>query len=88
MITVILGYMARYFSALRIYEMIEIVSNLKPIREQRKISQQELADISGISVRMIRYYESLDAMPSIINAYKLSQILEVPLDELFPAVDR
>jgi DNA-binding YbaB/EbfC family protein len=25
--------------------MIEITSNLKPIREQRKISQQELADI-------------------------------------------
>ena len=67
--------------------MIEIVSNLKPIREQRKISQQELADISGISVRMIRYYESLDAMPSIINAYKLSHILNVTLDELFPAVE-
>ena len=67
--------------------MIEIVSNLKPIREQRKISQQELADISGISVRMIRYYESLDAIPSIINAYKLSQILNVSIDELFPAKD-
>lgn len=67
--------------------MIEIISNLKPIREQRKISQQELADISGISVRMIRYYESLDAMPSIINAYKLSQILNVSIDELFPAKD-
>ena len=67
--------------------MIEIISNLKPIREQRKISQQELADISGISVRMIRYYESLDAMPSIINAYKLSQILNVSIDELFPARD-
>ena len=67
--------------------MSEITSNLKPIREQRKISQQELADISGISVRMIRYYESLDAMPSIINAYKLSQILDVPISELFPATD-
>ena len=67
--------------------MIEITSKLKPIREQRKISQQELADISGISVRMIRYYESLDAIPSIINAYKLSQILNVSIDELFPAKD-
>ncbi len=63
--------------------LFSIGSNLKDIREHKNISQRELADITGISVRTIRYYETLDAMPSVINAYKLAICLDVSLEELF-----
>lgn len=33
------------------------MNNLKSIRESRGLSQSQLADASGVNVRMIQYYE-------------------------------
>lgn len=61
-----------------------ITSNLKEIRTEKNISQQELSEKTGISIRCIRYYEALTRMPSILNAYRISATLGTPISEIFP----
>lgn len=59
-------------------------SSLGIIRSEKNISQQELADMTGISLRCIKYYEALVQIPSLKNAYKISQSLNTDLETLFP----
>lgn len=61
------------------------MSNLKQIRESLNISQSELAEKSGVSVRMIQYYEQ--GVKDInkaqaITVYKLSEALECSVEDL------
>ena len=67
--------------------MENITSNLRNIRTEKNISQLELSAKTGISVRCIKYYEALTRIPSLLNAYKLSETLETPITELFPYSD-
>ena len=64
-----------------------LTSNLKSIRMDKNISQQELSDKTGISVRCIKYYETLRRMPSVINAYRLSATLDTTIQDLFPYME-
>ena len=61
------------------------MSNLKNIRTQRGYSQSKLAELSGVSLRMIQYYEQ--GVNDINKAeaetvYKLAQTLECNMEEL------
>ena len=58
---------------------------LKEIREEKGLSQQHLANISGVSVRMIQKYEQGDkdiTKASVTTVYKLARALEVSIYEL------
>jgi DNA-binding XRE family transcriptional regulator len=59
-------------------------SSLRAIRTEKKISQKELSDMTGISIRCIKYYESLAQTPTLINAYKISQSLDADIETIFP----
>lgn len=55
------------------------MSRLKKKREDKKLSQRELAELSGVSLRMIQHYEQ--GIKDINKAhamtvYKLSEALE------------
>jgi Predicted transcriptional regulators len=67
--------------------MDNITSNLRTVRTEKNISQKELSAKTGISVRCIKYYEALTRLPSLINAYRLSETLDTPITELFPYND-
>ena len=59
--------------------------NLKEIRDNKGYSQQKLADISGVSVRMIQKYEQGDkdiTKASVTTVYNLARALEVSIYEL------
>lgn len=59
--------------------------NLKEIRDNKGYSQQHLANISGVSVRMIQKYEQGDkdiTKASVTTVYKLARALEVSIYEL------
>lgn len=51
---------------------------LKKIREEKGITQEQLAQCSGISRRMIQKYESAVARPRYDAAEKLASALEIP----------
>ena len=55
------------------------------IKQQRKIhdvSQEELSNKSGISVKTIQRWESAERSPRIDELQKVSQVLNVPLEDL------
>lgn len=61
------------------------MSNLKNIRKERGYSQKQLADLSGVNVRMIQFYEQGARDINIAQAdtvYKLAQALECNMEEL------
>lgn len=61
------------------------MSNLKRIRQRLGMSQKQLAEISGVSVRMIQHYEQ--GVKDInkaqaITVYRLAEALGCKMDNL------
>lgn len=55
---------------------------LKKIREDKGLTQEQLAKQSGISSRMIQKYESGGSRPRYDAAEKLAQALDISISEL------
>jgi transcriptional regulator with XRE-family HTH domain len=55
---------------------------LREARERRKLTQDGLAERSGIPVSSIRSWEQGQRLPSLTAAASLARALEVTLDEL------
>lgn len=61
------------------------MTNLKQYREMRKLSQRELAEKSGVSLRTLQDYEQGRKpinQAAAITVYKLSEVLECNVWEL------
>lgn len=58
-------------------------NKIKKYRFAAEISQQQLADVCGVSRETICRLETNKANPSLELAYKISRFLRVPLEELF-----
>lgn len=59
--------------------------NLKKLRDKRGYSQSKLAELSGVNIRMIQYYEQGARDIGTAQAdtlYKLAQALECSMEEL------
>ena len=48
----------------------------------RNITQGDLAELTGISVRMIGYYVRGEKLPSLYNVYLMSRALACSISEL------
>lgn len=57
-------------------------TRLKELRQHNKISQQELADLLGITTRALRFYESGDREPNLSGLISLADFFHVSLDYL------
>ena len=55
---------------------------LKELREKSKLTQEQLAKISGVSSRMIQRYEYGTSRPRLDAAEKLAKALNVTTDQL------
>ncbi|WP_216936944.1 MULTISPECIES: helix-turn-helix domain-containing protein [unclassified Acinetobacter] len=53
---------------------------LKEVRRTRKLTQQELAEKTGIPVTSIAHFESGSRKPSLENFYKLIVVLNISAD--------
>lgn len=56
--------------------------SLKSLREVNKLTQKELSEKVGLSRKTIVRYENGQTIPNIVEAYKLSDALEVSIDDL------
>ncbi|MFX1310789.1 MAG: helix-turn-helix transcriptional regulator, partial [Promethearchaeota archaeon] len=61
----------------------KIASRVKQFREELELSQLELANLVGVSRQTIYYLERGSYNPSLTISFKLSEILEKPIDEIF-----
>jgi transcriptional regulator with XRE-family HTH domain len=57
--------------------------NLKRLRKKRGLSQYDLADLTGISRRMIGHYENHAAKLTLTNIDKIARALKVKVIDLF-----
>lgn len=56
--------------------------NLKYIREQKKLSQNKLAEMVGVNQTTIARWEDDNRTPNLDNAIDVSQALNIPLPDL------
>ena len=61
----------------------KIVSRIKQFREALDLPQLELAKLVGVSRQTIYYLERGSYNPSLTISFKISEILEKPIDEIF-----
>jgi putative transcriptional regulator len=59
------------------------VNTLKQIRESKKLTQKELADLVNLSQETISQYENGKRRPNIIIARKIADIFGISLDNIF-----
>lgn len=56
--------------------------NVKRLREQKNLSQQQLADLIGVNQAMIHYIEVGTKVPSLAVAISLAKAFECSIDAL------
>lgn len=57
-------------------------NTIKILRENRKLSQKQLADTVGVTQAMICQIEKNLRVPSLIVGYEIAKALNVTVDEL------
>lgn len=55
---------------------------LKRLRQEKSLSQQELADLIGVHVRQISKYEMGTSLPTLERIRRMAEVLDVSADEL------
>ena len=60
---------------------------LRVLRKERKVSQKELAEYLGISIRGYQFYESEDNEPNIKRLIALADFYGVTIDYLVGRTD-
>jgi putative transcriptional regulator len=58
-------------------------NRVKELRYKRKITQEELAELIGISRQAINAIEKEKFDPSLPTAFKLSELFKISIEELF-----
>lgn len=72
------------FTKIAFERSVEIVKNLiESIRKEKGISQEELAKRLGVSRQTISSLETGRYNPSIMLAYKVAQLFEKTIEEVF-----
>jgi putative transcriptional regulator len=62
---------------------IRLGNRLKVARAEKNISQEQLADLAGVSRQTISSIETYQYAPSALLAFLLAKKLEKPVDDLF-----
>lgn len=69
-------------------KLSEFSKNLKRIRKAKGLSQYDLADITGLSQRMITHYETKVSEPPLTKLEILANALNVNISDLIDPADR
>lgn len=60
------------------------MNKLKEFRKANKLSQQKVADLVNINIRLYQYYEADGKEPAVRTAIRLARALGTTVEELFP----
>lgn len=63
--------------------MITIKTKIKELRARHNLTQDELADIVGVTRQTMLYLEKGKYNPSLVLAYKVAKALKARIDEVF-----
>lgn len=62
---------------------IGIPNKIRELRNERGITQQQLADSVGVTTRTIISLEKAEYNPSVLLAFKISQFFEENIEDVF-----
>ena len=62
--------------------MVEFGEQLRKAREEKGMTQQSLAEQLYVSRQSVSHWECGDRYPDLVTAKKISQVLDVSLDDL------
>lgn len=66
-------------------EILQIVAdNIRIERLRKRISQEKLAELVGISTKYLNMIENKKANPTIVVIIKICQTLDITLETIFP----
>jgi len=57
---------------------------IQKLRKKAKLKQHELAEKVGVSTKYIQYIEAATRQPSLKTVYKIAEVLQVKVNQLFP----
>ena len=60
-----------------------IKTRIKEFREEKSLTQKEFADIIGVSRQTIYFLEKGDYNPSLTLSFKIAELLDKPLNQIF-----
>jgi DNA-binding XRE family transcriptional regulator len=63
--------------------MAEIKTKIKELRARHNLTQDELADIVGVSRQTMLYLEKGKYNPSLLLAHRVAKALQSTVDEVF-----
>lgn len=66
----------------------QLSNTLKIQRAKKDLTQEQLAELVGVTRKTINTIENKKYIPSTYLALKLSQVLEISVEELFQLNDR
>ncbi|MBN1215725.1 MAG: helix-turn-helix transcriptional regulator [Candidatus Lokiarchaeota archaeon] len=58
-------------------------TRIKEFREEKSLTQKEFADIIGVSRQTIYFLEKGDYNPSLTLSFKIAELLDKPLNQIF-----
>lgn len=61
--------------------------SLRELRVQKRLTQMQLASLSGLKQSTIANYETGERKPSLKNANKLASALNASLDEIYSSLN-
>lgn len=64
-----------------------LIINVKKIRKDAHLTQEELAKCVGVRRETISQLESGKGNPSLLTVLKVAKVLKVPVDDLFKLAD-
>ncbi|MBS5659816.1 MAG: helix-turn-helix transcriptional regulator [Clostridiales bacterium] len=60
-----------------------MTNRVKELRKENNITQQQLADLLGITSRTVISLEKGDYNPSVLLAYKISEVFNLYIEDVF-----
>ena len=63
--------------------METLINRVKALRTEQGLSQEKLAQLTGVTRQTIISLEKGSYIPSLLLAMRLSQVLSTPIDKIF-----
>ena len=60
-----------------------MTNRVKELRKENNITQQQLADLLGVTSRTVISLEKGDYNPSVLLAYKISEVFNLYIEDVF-----
>ena len=64
-------------------KLLKLGARIKSLRTEKKISQYELAVLCGFEKANMSRLESGHSNPTVLTLYKISEALNIPVEEFF-----